>query len=225
MVITVTCPSCEASFPVDPKKIPAGGVNGRCTQCATIFRVEKPPAPPAVVASPPTPPQAPTEPPRAAPKPAAVAPPPRLPAETVAAPPPLPAETVAGPPRVEPPPLPPPQLPQPPAPGEAEADSADEEFAEEHEPKVQGFTFGKRDPTDKAKRLARVLVSDMIMYNAERHQTALAHGTLVQDFDEEIQKSWKEYVEQVGEEMANGAGRTFWVDALNDILAKGKEVF
>jgi len=92
-------------------------------------------------------------------------------------------------------------------------------------PTVQGFTFGKRDPKDKAKRLARVLVSDMIMYNAERHQIALAHGTLAQDFDDEIQKSWKEYVEQVGEEMANGEGRGFWVEALNDILAKGKEVF
>lgn len=90
---------------------------------------------------------------------------------------------------------------------------------------VQGFTFGKRDPTDKAKRLARVLVSDMIMYNAERHQSALAAGTLVQDFEEEIQKSWKEYVEQVGEEMANGEGRDYWTRALNDILAKGDEVF
>ena len=90
---------------------------------------------------------------------------------------------------------------------------------------VQGFTFGKRDPTDKAKRLARVLVSDMIMYNAERHETALAAGTIIQDFEEEIQKSWKEYVEQVGDEMANGDGRKFWTDALNDILAKGKDVF
>ena len=88
-----------------------------------------------------------------------------------------------------------------------------------------GFRFGKRDPTDKAKRLARVLVSDMIMYNAERHQSALAGGTLVQDFEEEIQKSWKEYVEQVGEDMANGEGRAFWTAALNDVLAKGENVF
>jgi hypothetical protein len=90
---------------------------------------------------------------------------------------------------------------------------------------VTGFTFGKRDPTDKAKRLARVLVSDMIMYNAERHQAALAEGTLAEDFEEEIQKSWKEYVEQVGDELANGAGRGFWTEALNDILAKGEDIF
>src|SRR5690606_30358270 len=90
---------------------------------------------------------------------------------------------------------------------------------------VQGFTFGKRDPTDKARRLARVLVSDMIMYNAERHQVALAQGTLAVDFQEEIDKSWKEYVDQVGPGMAEGEGRAFWVHARNDILAKGENVF
>src|SRR5690606_19968264 len=90
---------------------------------------------------------------------------------------------------------------------------------------VQGFTFGKRDPTDKARRLARVLVSDMIMYNAERHQVALSQNTLAEDFEEEIDKSWKEFVDQVGPDMADGEGRTFWTQALNDILAKGREVF
>jgi hypothetical protein len=65
----------------------------------------------------------------------------------------------------------------------------------------------------------------MIMYNAERHETALASGTLEQAFDEEIEKSWKEFVDQVGEELANGEGRGFWKDALNDILAKGQQVF
>jgi precorrin-2 methylase len=87
------------------------------------------------------------------------------------------------------------------------------------------FRFGKRDPTDKAKRLARVLVSDMIMYNAERHRIALDRGTLEQDFEDEIEKSWKEYVEQVGPELAEGEGRQFWREALNDILAKGEPLF
>jgi hypothetical protein len=88
---------------------------------------------------------------------------------------------------------------------------------------IQGFSFGQRDPADKARRLARVLVSDMIMYNPERHQRALENGTLEEDFEDEIAKSWKEYVEQVGEEMARGTD--YWRDALNDILAKGDEVF
>ncbi|MEX2466540.1 MAG: hypothetical protein WD995_06490 [Gemmatimonadota bacterium] len=92
-------------------------------------------------------------------------------------------------------------------------------------PPVQGFSFGKRDPMDKARRLARVLVSDMIMYNAERHQVALSRGTLEEDFEEEIEKSWKEYVEQIGSEIAEGEGRRYWTQALNDILAKGATVF
>lgn len=87
------------------------------------------------------------------------------------------------------------------------------------------FRFGKRDPTDKAKRLARVLVSDMIMYNAERHRNALENGTLVKDFEEEIDKSWKEFVDQVGAELADGPGREFWREALNDVLAKGERLF
>jgi len=89
--------------------------------------------------------------------------------------------------------------------------------------KPQGFTFGHRDPHDKARRLARVLVSDMIMYNPDRHERALAGGTLKEDFDDEITKSWREYVDQVGDEIANGT--SYWSDALNEVLAKGEQLF
>ena len=88
---------------------------------------------------------------------------------------------------------------------------------------VNPFAFGQRDPLDKARRLARVLVSDMIMYNPERHERALANDTLKEDFEDEIEKSWKEYVEQVGEEVAGGSD--FWKEALNDVLAKGESIF
>jgi predicted Zn finger-like uncharacterized protein len=86
-----------------------------------------------------------------------------------------------------------------------------------------GFTFGKRDPHDKARRLARVLVSDIITYNPDRHQRALAGGTLKEDFEDEIEKSWREYVDQVGEEIASGTD--YWTEALNDVLAQGQNVF
>jgi predicted Zn finger-like uncharacterized protein len=104
-------------------------------------------------------------------------------------------------------------------------EEATEEPESEPEPAVTGFTFGKRDPKDKAKRLARVLVSDMIEYNRDRHTSALAGGTLKEDFEEEIEKSWKEYVEQVGAEMAEGDGQEFWRAALNDVLAQGEQLF
>ena len=192
MVITVSCPSCSTSFPVDSNKIPAKGVNARCSACGDIFRIEKPAeavTPAAVAPAPPAPP-----------------PPPPLPEPL---PEPLPPPSV--------PDLPPPSMPEPPAPSATEPAAA--------EAPSGGFRFGKRDPTDKAKRLARVLVSDMIMYNADRHSTALEAGTLKEDFEEEIDKSWREFVEQVGEEMAEGPGRQFWSEALNDILAKGEQLF
>ena len=63
----------------------------------------------------------------------------------------------------------------------------------------------------------------MIMYNPERHEKALANGTLKEDFEEEIEKSWKEYVDQVGEELAEA--NDFWKEALNEVLAKGAPIF
>lgn len=90
-------------------------------------------------------------------------------------------------------------------------------------PPAGGVAFGRRDPHDKARRLARVLVSDMITYHRERHSRALAAGTLPEDFDEEIRKSWEEYVQQVGKELAEGT--TYFRDALNDILAGGRDLF
>ena len=42
-------------------------------------------------------------------------------------------------------------------------------------------------------------------------------------FQDELKKSWQEYVEQVGLEMAKST--PYFRDALNEILAKGKRVF
>lgn len=109
-----------------------------------------------------------------------------------------------------------------------------EEWVAEPEPEASDATstpevftappqFGKRDPGEKAQRLARVLVSDIILYNPDRHQSALESDRLKEEFDEEIDKSWNEYVEQVGEELAGST--THFKDALNEILAKGKQIF
>jgi predicted Zn finger-like uncharacterized protein len=86
-----------------------------------------------------------------------------------------------------------------------------------------GAPFGASDPQAKAKRLARALVSDMVTYHPERRDSALAAGTLKQDFREEIKKSWEEYVEQVGRETAMQT--PYFREALNEILARGQSVF
>lgn len=48
-------------------------------------------------------------------------------------------------------------------------------------------------------------------------------GTLRNEFREEIRKSWEEYVEQVGLDMAKST--PYFRDSLNEILAKGEKVF
>ena len=83
--------------------------------------------------------------------------------------------------------------------------------------------FLVQDPKQKARRLARALVSDLVVYHPEKRQQGLRDGTLPQLFKDEIEKSWQEYVEQVGVELAKGT--SFWAEALNEILAGGNKVF
>ena len=83
--------------------------------------------------------------------------------------------------------------------------------------------FMVQDPKQKARRLARALISDMLVYHPEKRQQGLRDGTLPLLFKEEIDKSWQEYVEQVGRDIAQST--PFWTEALNEILAGGKKVF
>ena len=83
--------------------------------------------------------------------------------------------------------------------------------------------FLAQDPRQKARRLARALASDVIVYQPEKRQQALAAGTSKQAFDEEIKKSWEEYLEQVGPDLAQST--EFWTEALNDILAAVQKLF
>ncbi|MFN8572703.1 MAG: zinc-ribbon domain-containing protein [Gemmatimonadaceae bacterium] len=83
--------------------------------------------------------------------------------------------------------------------------------------------FLANDPNAKARRLARALVSDMIVYHPAKREEGVRNGTLKQLFREEIKKSYEEYVEQVGRDFAEGT--THFQDALNDVLAGGRRLF
>jgi hypothetical protein len=63
----------------------------------------------------------------------------------------------------------------------------------------------------------------MIVYQPEKRQKAIADGSLKEIFAEEIKRSWEEYVQQVGEEIANST--PYFTEALNDILAGGQSMF
>ena len=83
--------------------------------------------------------------------------------------------------------------------------------------------FLANDPNQKARRLARALVSDMVAYNPSKRDEGLQGGTLKQLFREEIKKSSEEYIEQVGREFAEST--MHFQEALNDVLAGGRKVF
>jgi len=80
---------------------------------------------------------------------------------------------------------------------------------------------GSKD--DRAKRLARVLVSDILCYNQEVRDQALRDGTLMTVLGAEIKKSWELYKEKIGPDEANSSN--YFKEALNEILADGQKVF
>jgi hypothetical protein len=84
-------------------------------------------------------------------------------------------------------------------------------------------SFRNQDPQARAHRIARALVSDIVAYNKDKLKQTLQAGTLRSEFREEIRKSWEEYVEQVGLDMAKST--PYFRDSLNEILAKGQKVF
>jgi hypothetical protein len=83
--------------------------------------------------------------------------------------------------------------------------------------------FLSQDPALKARRLARALISDMVVYHPAKRQEGLRDGTLKQLFEDEIKKSWEEYSDQVGREVAESTG--YFKEALNEILAGGRQIF
>jgi hypothetical protein len=66
-------------------------------------------------------------------------------------------------------------------------------------------------------------VSDLVAYHPQKRDEGLRDGTLRQLFREEIKKSYEEYVEQVGRELADSTPH--FQDALNDILGGGRKLF
>jgi hypothetical protein len=66
-------------------------------------------------------------------------------------------------------------------------------------------------------------VSDLVTYFPQKCEDGIRDGTLKQLFKEEIQKSYEEYLQQVGREFAETTPH--FQNALNDILARGQKVF
>ena len=229
--MNIACPTCATTYRVDPAKVPATGVRARCQVCAAVFPISKngtapaprpstaagapaqrpaipaglrpsgmvtaiPAAPPAPAPAPPAPPVRPVAPPA----------PPAPPKVEAPAPAPAPAPPIAAPAPV---PAPAPPAPKPAAPAAPAGRPLN--------------PFLANDPATRARRLARALVSDLVVYNTARRDTALKAGTLKEEFAEEIRKSFEEYELQIGKELSGST--TYFNDALNEILAGGQKVY
>ena len=228
--MNVTCPNCATVYRVDPAKVPETGVRARCSICSAVFAVQAAPQeqPAAVTApaapSPPAPPAA--RAPAAMPTPAMPAAPPNR----TSAPAPTPAPAPSTTPPIARPAAAPAHMP-PAAPAAAAPPAAAPPPAPQSPAVPRPATTGTRpvnpflsqDPALKARRLARALISDMVVYHPAKRQEGLRDGNLRELFDEEIKKSWEEYADQVGKDVA---GTTpYFKEALNEILAGGRQLF
>ena len=90
-------------------------------------------------------------------------------------------------------------------------------------PIPDGLSPEERTRHEKARRLARVLASDIAIYNREKKERGMVDGNLVAVLGYEIKKSWETYKERVGADFANST--PYFRDALNDLLAEGKKIF
>ncbi|QJR35122.1 zinc-ribbon domain-containing protein [Gemmatimonas groenlandica] len=218
--MTVSCPDCKSVFRVDPAKVPATGVRARCSVCGGVIAIGGGTLPVSV-----TP----------ASSSAAVAPfgngQSRLtPIATTPATAPLPqTASVMTPPA-------PATVPAAYQPAGASTATSTATFTPAtttplSSPATATPALGKRpinpflraDPAQRARRLARALVSDLVAYHPQKRDEGLRDGTLRQLFREEIKKSYEEYVEQVGRDVAEHS--PYFQEALNEILAGGRRLF
>lgn len=218
--MTVSCPDCKSVFRVDPAKVPATGVRARCSVCGGVIAIAGGTLPVSVTPASSTAAVAPFGNGQSRATPSSTAP------ATASLPPTASVMTPPAPAAV-------PGAYQPAV--ASSATSTATSMAATMTPMSSSATetpaMGKRpinpflraDPAQRARRLARALVSDLVAYHPQKRDEGLRDGTLRQLFREEIKKSYEEYVEQVGRDVAEHS--PYFQEALNEILAGGRRLF
>ena len=206
-----TCTGCHVRYRLDAQKVPHRKIRVRCPDCGGVFdldgSVRDAPAPAPATAAP------------VAGRDSASAAVERLSAPANGS---LDLDLDAAAPEPAPEPAPAPKA----APAAAERPAAK---TAKPSPAAGGVAVadapkqGRRRRRDKTEMLARALVSDILVYNREARDKALADGNLLEALGPEIKKSWELYKEKVGAEAATGT--SYFKDALNEILAEGQDIF
>ena len=199
----VECSNCHTKYNVNEEKIPASGVKVKCHKCQAIIAIHKP-----------TPGR--TEPDKPAYEPARPQPErPPVPERPVApsSPHEAPVSDEQETPVQEPPPVTKP-TPPPAAPSEAPRPA---------EPSFEGMSEEEKKLHQRARRLAKALASDLVLYNQDKVEKGLRDGTLAQLLGPEIRRSWEYYCQQVPEHIVKNTD--YFKELLNKIVGKGKQLF
>lgn len=77
-----------------------------------------------------------------------------------------------------------------------------------------------KDPHERAKRLARLIVSDIILYNQDKIAEGIKNDNLFEVLDDAIEEGRKYYEQKVDPEV--GKERDYFNWALVDLLVKGR---
>ncbi|MCX7994205.1 MAG: zinc-ribbon domain-containing protein [candidate division WOR-3 bacterium] len=198
----VECSNCHSKYNVDENKIPPAGVKVKCPKCQNIMTIKK-------------------EISRVTPVPEQPKPPP----------PPPPKVEPPPPPKVEPPPspvpeptVPPPPEPKIPEPPKVEVPSSTQgvEIISKPQPQPEMSEEDKKWH-ERARRLAKALASDLVLYNQEKVEQGLRDGTLAQLLGAEIKRSWEYYCQQIPKHIVESTD--YFREQLNKIVGKGKEIF
>ena len=75
----------------------------------------------------------------------------------------------------------------------------------------------------RARRLAKALASDLVLYNKARVEQGLRDGTIAQLLGPEIRRSWEYYCQQIPKHIVESTD--YFKDQLNKIVGKGKKLF
>ncbi len=205
----VECTNCHSKYNVDENKIPASGVKVKCPKCQNVILIKKesPPSIPEVprVETPPPPPK--------------VEPPYKV-EPTVSSEMQKPAQENIPQPTVQPPPKP--EIPEPPQVESPVAPQA-EIVSKPKTPLQPEMSEEDKKWHERARRLAKALASDLVLYNQEKVEQGLRDGTLVQLLGAEIKRSWEYYCQQIPKHIVENTD--YFREQLNKIVGKGKEIF
>ncbi len=195
--MTVECSHCKTKYNIDEKKIPSAGVKVRCKKCGGVIYIRRPSVTTPVIDVPP-----------------------KKPSYTAPAP-------VVEPGVDKRSPLPP-EVEKPPSMDLPKKAEAERKAVEESVERKIHLSEGELSEEDKkwharARRLAKALASDLVLYNKARVEQGLKDGTIAELLGPEIRRSWDYYCQQIPKHIVESTD--YFKEQLNTIVGKGTKIF